>query len=53
MTVLAFDKFTITDDKCLVVEMYEKNGGRHQEFTVENEDLVRARTIDNLKMKQP
>jgi len=53
MTVLAFDKFTIPDDKCLVVEMYEKNGGRHQEFTVENEDLVRARTIDNLKMKQP
>jgi len=53
MTVFAFDKFTIPDDKCLVVEMFEKNGGRHQSFTVENEDLVRARTIDNLKMKQP
>jgi conjugative transposon TraN protein len=53
MTVLAFDKFTIPDDKCLVVEMFEKNGGRHQEFTVENDDLVRARTVNNLKMKQP
>ena len=53
MTVLAFDKFTIPDDKCLVVEMFEKNGGRHQHFSVDNDDLVRARTIDNLKMKQP
>ena len=53
ITVLAFEKFTIPDDKCLVVEMFEKNGGRHQGFTVENEDLVRARTVDNLKMRQP
>jgi conjugative transposon TraN protein len=53
MTVLAFDKFTIPDDKLLVVEMYEKNGGRHQKFYVENADLVRARTIEKLKMKQP
>jgi len=53
ITVLAFDKFTIPDDKCLVVEMFEKNGGRHQDFSVENEDLVRARTIEKLKMKQP
>jgi len=53
MTVLAFDKFTIPDDKCLMVEMFEKNGGRHQHFSVDNDDLVRARTIDNLKMKQP
>jgi len=51
-TVFAFDKFTIPDDKCLRVEMFEKNGGRHQSFTIENTDLVRARTIDNLKMKQ-
>jgi len=53
MTVLAFDKFTIPNDKCLIIEMFEKNGGRHQSLTVENEELVRARTINNLKMKQP
>jgi conjugative transposon TraN protein len=53
ITVFAFDKFTIPDDKCLTVEMFEKNGGRHQSFTVENADLVRARTVNNLKMKQP
>ncbi|MCM1302211.1 MAG: conjugative transposon protein TraN [Bacteroides cellulosilyticus] len=50
-TVFTFDKFTIPDDKCLVVELNEKNGGRHQSFTVENADLVRARVIDELKVK--
>jgi hypothetical protein len=33
------------------VELYEKNGGRHQRLTVENEDIIRARAIDDLKMK--
>lgn len=50
-TVFTFAKFTIPDDKCLVVELNEKNGGRHQSFTVENEDLVRARVIDELKVQ--
>ena len=45
------DKFTIPDDKCLVVELNEKNGGRHQSFTVENEDLVRAGVINELKVQ--
>ena len=40
-TVFTMAKFTIPDDKCLVVELNEKNGGRHQSFTIENEDLVR------------
>ena len=40
---IALPKFTIPDDKKkLVVEMYEKQGGRHQSFEVVNEDLVRA-----------
>ena len=29
-TVFTMAKFTIPDDKCLVVELNEKNGGRHQ-----------------------
>ncbi|WP_270540267.1 conjugative transposon protein TraN, partial [Bacteroides clarus] len=29
-TVYALPKFTIPDDKLLVVELYEKNGGRHK-----------------------
>ena len=28
-TVFTMAKFTIPDDKCLVVELNEKNGGRH------------------------
>ena len=50
-TVFTFDKFTIPDDKCLVVELNEKNGGRHQSFIVENEDLVRANVINELKVQ--
>ena len=50
-TVFTMAKFTIPDDKCLVGELNEKNGGRHQSFTVENEDLVRANVIDELKVK--
>ena len=44
------DKFTLPDDKCLMVELAEKNGGRHQSFTIENTDLVRARVISELKV---
>ncbi|MDR1172854.1 MAG: conjugative transposon protein TraN [Bacteroidales bacterium] len=51
VTVFAFDKFTIPDDKRLAVEIFEKNGGRHQGFAVENEDLVRARVVNELKVK--
>lgn len=49
--VFTLPKFTIPDDKHLVVELYEKSGGRHQSFTIENADLVRARVIDELKVK--
>ena len=50
-TVFCLPKFTIPDGKCLVVELNEKNGGRHQSFVIENEDLVRANTIDELQVR--
>ena len=50
-TVFAMSKFTIPDGKQLIVELCEKNGGRHQSFTIENEDLVRAREISELEVK--
>ncbi|MDR0829130.1 MAG: conjugative transposon protein TraN [Prevotellaceae bacterium] len=50
-TVFVTEKFTIPDSKKLVVELYEKNGGRHQTFTVENSDLVKAKPINELKVK--
>ena len=45
-TVFALPKLTIPADKHLIVELYEKNGGRHQRFVVENEDIVRARVVN-------
>jgi conjugative transposon TraN protein len=47
-TVFAFKKFTIPDKKQLVVEIFEKDGGRHQRFVIKNGDLARARTIERL-----
>jgi conjugative transposon TraN protein len=50
-TVFVIDKITIPDGKQLVIELFEKNGGRHQQFFIENSDLIRARVIDELKVK--
>ncbi|MDD3063669.1 MAG: conjugative transposon protein TraN [Massilibacteroides sp.] len=50
-TIFTLPKFTIPDDKHLIIELHEKEGGRHQTFTVENADLVRAKVINELKTK--
>lgn len=50
-TVFALEKFTIPDDKHLVIEVAEKEGGRHQSFVVDNEDIVRANIIDELSIQ--
>jgi len=50
-TVFTMEKFTIPDDKQLVVELYEKSGGRHQSFVIDNSDIVRAKVINELKIK--
>ena len=50
-TIFTLPKFTIPDDKHLVIELHEKKGGRHQTFTVENADLIRAKVINELKTK--
>lgn len=49
--VFTLQKFTIPDDKQLIIELNEKEGGRHQSFIVENADLVRAKVINELKTK--
>ena len=50
-TAFCSPKLTIPDDTELVVETNEKEGGRHQSFVVENSDLVRALTINELSVK--
>lgn len=50
-TVFAIEKITIPNGKQLVVDVYEQNGGRHQSFVIENEDLIRAERINELKVR--
>ena len=50
-SVFALEQFTLPDDKVLEVMLFEQNGVRYQAFIVENEDLIRAKNIDNLKLK--
>ncbi|GHU13526.1 conjugative transposon protein TraN [Betaproteobacteria bacterium] len=49
--VFTLPKFTLPDDKQLIVELSEKDGGRNQTFMVENADLIRAEVINNLEIK--
>lgn len=43
--VVAMDKFTIPDKKNFIIQLTEKNGGRHLEFRIKNRHLVKARQI--------
>ncbi|SHE51391.1 Bacteroides conjugative transposon TraN protein [Mariniphaga anaerophila] len=47
-SVFAFESFTIPDKKQLVMELFEKNGGRHQRFVVRNGDLIKAKPVKDL-----
>lgn len=49
--VFLLDQFTIADDKVLLIEIYEKDGGRHQTLQVENSDLIKARLINDMHLK--
>jgi len=49
--VFLLDQFTITDDKILLIEIFEKNGGRNQTLEVENSDLVNAKVIKEMNLK--
>ncbi len=49
--VFLLDQFTIAHDKILLIEIFKKNGGRHQTLQVENSDLIKARLIDDMHLK--
>lgn len=49
--VFLLDQFTIADDKILLIEIFEKNGGRYQALQVENSDLINARLINDMHLK--
>lgn len=50
-SVFVMNQFSLPDDKVLEVTLFEQNGGRHLTFILENEDIVRAKNIENLKLK--
>ncbi|MBC6992496.1 conjugative transposon protein TraN [Hymenobacter sp. BT491] len=43
--VYVYPKFTIPDDKVLIVELFEKGGGRHLALKITNQDILRARLL--------
>ena len=43
--VFALPKFTIPDQKYLVIQLMEKNGGRHMELRIGNRPVSRARSV--------
>lgn len=43
--VLAFNKFTIPDDKIFEIEMFEKGGGRHMRLSVLSEYILSAQLL--------
>ena len=43
--VLAFNKFTIPDDKVFEIEMFEKGGGRHMRLSIQNEYILSAELL--------
>lgn len=49
--VFLLEQFTIADDKVLLIEILEKNGGRHQTLQVENSDLIKASLINDMHLK--
>ena len=50
-SVFTLEKFTIADNKMLVIEIFEKNGGRHQSVIITNRNIVKAKVITNFNTK--
>lgn len=44
--IYALEKFTIPDAKRLVIEIFEKNGGRNLSLAIRNRTIVSARVVD-------
>lgn len=44
--VYALEKFTIPDAKLLMIEVFEKNGGRNISLAIKNKTIVNARLVD-------
>lgn len=43
--VFAFPKFTIPDKKYLLIQLTEKNGGRHLRLKIHNNEIIKAKRV--------
>ncbi|SEJ74481.1 Bacteroides conjugative transposon TraN protein [Dyadobacter sp. SG02] len=43
--VIAIPRITLTDGKLLEIEVYERKGGRHMKFKIDNDTLLRTKNI--------
>ncbi|MBF6643945.1 MULTISPECIES: conjugative transposon protein TraN [Chryseobacterium] len=50
-SVFLLDQFTLLENQVLEIEVFEKNGGRHQKFELDNDNLVHAMVVDQLHLK--
>lgn len=53
--LLAFDRFTIADNKYFIVEVFEKNGDRYLSCKLKGKDILKAisPTLSEFQMQQP
>ncbi|MEQ9440997.1 MAG: conjugative transposon protein TraN [Cyclobacteriaceae bacterium] len=43
------EKLTVSDDKKILIQIFEKQGGRHLEIPIYNDDLLESSTFDNAR----
>lgn len=43
--VMFFNRFTIPTNRALFVEVFERNGGRHLRFSINNKDILQAKRL--------
>ena len=49
--IFVLEQFSLSQDKELQVTLYERGGGRTLSFSLDQEDLLLAQKIDQLKLK--
>lgn len=47
--ILFFNRFTIPKSRIMCFELFEKNGGRHLEFSISNKEILKAQRVNNFK----
>lgn len=47
--ILFFSRFTIPKSRIMCFELFEKNGGRHLEFSISNKQILKAQRVNNFK----